>query len=78
MEAVTRGRTTIVIAHRLWTVHRADRILVLEKGSLIEQAVTGPEGSAHEALMRSGGLYRKLYDMQFRDETADAVTSEGE
>jgi len=52
------GRTTIVIAHRLSTVQRADRILVVEGGRIVEQ---GP----HAQLMAQNGLYRRLYDVQF-------------
>ncbi len=53
-----RNRTVIVIAHRLATVRRADRILVVENGKLHEQGT-------HEELLARNGLYRKLYDMQF-------------
>lgn len=53
------GRTSFVIAHRLSTVRNADRILVLNAGRLVEQ---GP----HEALMGRDGLYRRLYERQFR------------
>ncbi len=55
-----QNRTVIVIAHRLATVRRADRILVLEAGRILEQG-------SHEELLTRGGLYRKLYDMQFQD-----------
>lgn len=51
-------RTVVVIAHRLATVRRASRILVIENGSIHEQGT-------HEELLARGGLYRKLYDMQF-------------
>ncbi|NMB75733.1 MAG: ATP-binding cassette domain-containing protein [Myxococcales bacterium] len=60
LEELMRERTTLVIAHRLSTVYRADRILVLERGTVVE------EGS-HEKLLAAGGLYRKLYDLQFAD-----------
>ncbi len=52
------GRTTLVIAHRLSTVQRADRIVVLEGGRIVEQ---GP----HDELLASGGTYKRLYDLQF-------------
>jgi subfamily B ATP-binding cassette protein MsbA len=54
------GKTTLVIAHRLSTVRRADRIVVLEAGRVVEEGT-------HSALLDHGGLYRKLYEMQFFD-----------
>jgi subfamily B ATP-binding cassette protein MsbA len=54
-----QGRSTLVIAHRLSTVVRADRIVVLEAGQIVE------EGS-HNELMELGGSYKRLYDLQFR------------
>jgi subfamily B ATP-binding cassette protein MsbA len=56
-------RTTLVIAHRLSTVRKADRILVIDKGRIVEQG-------RHSALLNKRGLYAKLYKMQFRT-TAD-------
>ena len=56
-----RNRTTIVIAHRLSTVRRADTIVVMEAGRIIE---TG----THTELLAKGGKYRKLYELQFADE----------
>ncbi len=60
LENLMRGRTTLVIAHRLSTIIYADRILVVVNGKIVE------EGN-HEELLRKGGEYKKLYDMQFRD-----------
>lgn len=57
LQQLTVGRTTIVIAHRLSTVHQADTIVVLEAGKVVE---SGP----HRALLRQGGLYQKLYEYQ--------------
>jgi subfamily B ATP-binding cassette protein MsbA len=61
LEKLMKGRTTFVIAHRLSTVQIADRILVLKDGRIEE------EGS-HKQLIEKDGLYKKLYEMQFRDE----------
>jgi ATP-binding cassette, subfamily B, bacterial len=55
------GKTSIVIAHRLATVRRADVIFVLDKGMIVEQGT-------HEELLRRGGLYSELYEIQFRGE----------
>lgn len=55
---ITKGRTSIVIAHRLSTVQDADRILVVDKGRIIEQG-------SHQELLAHGGEYKKLYDLQF-------------
>lgn len=64
---LVRNRTTIVIAHRLSTVRRADVIVVMEAGRIIE---TG----THTELLARGGKYQKLYELQFADEE-DLVTS---
>jgi subfamily B ATP-binding cassette protein MsbA len=56
-----KGRTTLVIAHRLSTVRRANKIVVLDAGAIVE---SGP----HEELLAGRGIYRRLYDMQFVDE----------
>jgi subfamily B ATP-binding cassette protein MsbA len=58
---LVRNRTTIVIAHRLSTVRRANVIVVMERGRIIE---TG----THAELLANGGQYRKLYELQFADE----------
>ncbi|QKD06026.1 ABC transporter ATP-binding protein [Mesorhizobium loti] len=57
LQQLTEGRTTIVIAHRLSTVHQADTIVVLEGGKVVESG-------AHRALLNQGGLYQKLYEYQ--------------
>ena len=58
LQNLMTGRTVFVIAHRLSTVRRADRILVLEKGVIADSG-------SHEDLMSHVGTYRKLYDLQF-------------
>ena len=54
------GRTTLVVAHRLSTIKNADEIAVVDDGRIIEQG-------SHDELIRKDGVYRKLYDLQFRD-----------
>ena len=66
LERLMEGRTTLVIAHRLATIRDADRILVLEKGQLIDQGT-------HDELVRKGGRYAELARLQFRDEVVPAV-----
>jgi ATP-binding cassette subfamily B protein len=57
-ERLMEGRTTIAIAHRLSTILRADRILVYEKGRIVERGT-------HTELLAEGGLYAQLYREQF-------------
>ncbi len=59
------GRTSIVIAHRLATVRRADVIFVIDEGRVVEQGT-------HEELLEQGGLYSRLYELQFRGEEEDS------
>jgi subfamily B ATP-binding cassette protein MsbA len=63
-----QGRTTLVIAHRLTTVHRADKIVVLEKGRIAD-------AGTHAELMSRGGIYRDLYELQFVDERDDRLSA---
>jgi len=66
LEAVMSGRTAIVIAHRLSTVKSADRIVVLDKGRILE------EGS-HESLLDRGGNYAELYRSYFRHQSLEYI-----
>jgi len=58
IERLMRGRTTLVIAHRLSTVQGAHRIVTLAGGRIVEQG-------RHEELLAAGGLYKQLYELQF-------------
>ena len=58
-EKITKGRTSLVIAHRLATIRRADKIIVLDKGNIVE------EGSHESLLQIENGYYKNLYEIQF-------------
>jgi len=62
-----QNKTSIVIAHRLSTIRRADKIVVMEKGKIIQ---TG----THEELLEKGGMYKRLYELQFAEEEIPAVS----
>lgn len=64
LERVMQGRTTVVIAHRLATVQKADRIIVMDEGSIVEEGT-------HASLAKSSGLYSRLAELQFGGEAAE-------
>ena len=63
-DKITKGRTSIVIAHRLATIKKADKILVMDAGKIVET------GTHKELLKKEDGYYRKLYEVQFMTEEA--------
>ena len=69
VERLLKGRTVFVIAHRLSTVQRADQIVVLDGGRLVEIG-------DHATLLAQGGLYRRLHDLQFTDSPMGAEALE--
>ena len=70
LDVILHGRTSIVIAHRLSTVKAADRILVLEKGAIIESG-------SHARLMAAGGHYADLYNTYFRHQSLEYIEAQG-
>jgi ATP-binding cassette subfamily B protein len=69
LKTLRRGRTTIVVAHRLSTVKDADQILVLHRGEVRERGT-------HASLVRAEGLYRRLYELQVRESVPDPERTE--
>ncbi len=68
LENLVQGRTTIAIAHRLSTLHRADRLVVLDRGRVVEEGT-------HDALMSKEGAYFNLYQAQARNADADGANA---
>lgn len=64
IDKITEGRTSVIIAHRLATIKKADKILVMEKGEIVEEG-------KHDELLALNGYYTRLYEMQFKDEEAE-------
>jgi ABC-type multidrug transport system fused ATPase/permease subunit len=71
LDRLMRGRTTIVIAHRLSTVERAHRILVLDRGRIVEEGT-------HQELLTLGGLYHRLYTRRFVDDSTITLAPEAD
>lgn len=64
LETLMRGRTTLVIAHRLATIKSADRIVVMDSGRIVEEGT-------HQTLVARGGLYARLAELQFEDKAVE-------
>lgn len=71
LETLQRNRTTLVIAHRLSTIQRADEILVMQEGSIVERGT-------HTRLLEQGGVYAELYHKQFSEPGADVDARQNE
>jgi ATP-binding cassette, subfamily B, heavy metal transporter len=70
LDSIARGRTTLVIAHRLSTVRHADQIIVLEAGRVIERGT-------HDELLESGGRYAQMWAIQHRERAAESTVVVG-
>jgi ATP-binding cassette subfamily B multidrug efflux pump len=64
LERLLKGRTSIIIAHRLFTIRHVDRIIVLHKGRVVEEGT-------HEALLARHGYYHRLYQLQYQEQEMD-------
>ena len=69
LENVMEGRTTFVIAHRLSSVQKADKVLVLSKGAIVQQGT-------HTELLNQPGPYKEIYELQLRPQEPNAMTDD--
>ena len=63
METLMKGKTCFIIAHRLSTIQNADNIIVMHKGRIVEEGT-------HQELLKQGGVYYKLYKLQYEHDAA--------
>ena len=68
LDRLIEGKTAIVIAHRFSTIRRANAIFVVEDGRIVESGT-------HQQLLPAGGLYSKLYELQFRQDDKDSKSA---
>nr|MBA3705667.1 ABC transporter ATP-binding protein [Bacteroidota bacterium] len=61
IDVLTKGRTSIIIAHRLATIQKADKIIVMEKGEIVEMG-------NHQELLKKNGQYKRLFELQFKED----------
>lgn len=71
-QILMKGRTSIVVAHRLSTIVHADQILVMHRGEIREK------GTHSELIQKEGGIYRKLYELQYKDQAQKMINGERE
>lgn len=64
IDILTKGRTSIIIAHRLATIQKADKIIVMDKGEIIEMG-------NHQELLKKNGQYKRLFELQFKEEVVE-------
>jgi ABC-type multidrug transport system fused ATPase/permease subunit len=69
LQSAMRGRTTLVIAHRLLSLKNADEILVLDKGRIVERGT-------HQSLLEREGAYARIYDLQLKDQEELAAVAD--